>query len=104
MKKSRVIKKKKMRSRIFTMSNLLVVLFLCSAAFFVATRTMLTVKNNTLAEQELSTSQELEAAKSTVSRLETEVNELKEKSNVLGQLGDDVTDNQSNVYVIDVDE
>ena len=36
-----------------------------------------------------------------VDQLNTDINNLQEKSRVLGMLDDDVADNQKNVYIID---
>ena len=56
--------------------------------------------NITLSVEDQKLAAEVEEKQQQIDELQSEVNNLEDKTRVLGMLGDEVKDNQDNVYII----
>lgn len=100
MHNKRVNKKHNRRPRIRP-EALLCVAFVLSALFYCFTKIGLNSYNITLSVENQKLAAEVDEKQAAIDELETEVNTLQDKTRVLGMLGNDVKDNQNNVYIID---
>ncbi|MGN1276470.1 MAG: cell division protein FtsL [Floccifex sp.] len=89
-------KKRKLRKDIWVIG-----LFALSFLFFTGTRVGLKSYNITLQMKEQELAAQVNAKQEAVSELETEVNNLQNKTRLLGMLDSSVKDNQNNIYIME---
>lgn len=80
---------------------LLGIALILSLIFYCVSKIGLASYNITKSVEEQKLAAEIVEKKERIDELQTEVNNLQDKSRVLGMLGDDVKDNQNNIYIID---
>ena len=80
---------------------LICILFVLSVVFYCTTKIGLNSYNITLQQQEQTIAAEVNAKKEAVNDLETEVNNLQNKTRLLGMLDSSVKDNQNNIYIME---
>ena len=93
--------KKHNNKRKLTPEKMVIRLFVFALVFYCATKIGLNSYNITLSVQEQALTRTMNQTQQEVDQLNTDINNLQEKSRVLGMLDDDVADNQKNVYIID---
>ena len=76
-------------------------LFVISAAFFFGTRVGLKSYNIMLQMKEQEFAAQVNEKQELVSELENEVNNLQNKTRLLGMLDSSVKDNQNNIYIME---
>ena len=81
--------------------NLCCALRLLFFFFYCVTKIGLNSYNITLSVEDQKLAAEVEEKQQQIDELQSEVNNLEDKTRVLGMLGDEVKDNQDNVYIID---
>ena len=81
--------------------SLLCIAFALSFCFYCATKIGLNSYNITLSVEDQNLAAEVNETQKQIDELQAEVNNLQDKTRVLGMLGNDVKDNQDNVYIID---
>lgn len=99
MKKGKKIQRPKKRKA--TPERMIVHLFVLSVLFYCAMKIGLNSQNITLSIEEQRLAREMTRQQQQVEQLASEVNQLEEKTRVLGLLDESVADNQKNVYIID---
>lgn len=98
MAKARLIKRKK-RIRV---EGVILLVFLLSMLLYSITKIGLASYNITLSNQRQSTGAEVEKAQDAINVLQSEVNELQERSRVLAMAEKDgIQTNQNNIYVVE---
>lgn len=80
---------------------LVCIAFILAFVFYCFTKIGLNSYNITLSVQDQKLAAEVKQKEETIDELETEVNNLQDKTRVLGMLEGDVKDNQNNIYIID---
>ena len=80
---------------------LIIIVFVMSLAFYCTTKIGLNSYNITLQQSEQALAAEVSQKKEAVSELETEVNNLQNKTRLLGMLDSSVKDNQNNIYIME---
>ena len=100
MDKKRINKKHNRKPKIRP-ESLLCIAFALSFCFYCVTKIGLNSYNITLSVEDQKLASEVEEKQQQIDELQSEVNNLEDKTRVLGMLGDEVKDNQDNVYIID---
>ena len=89
--------------RSFRLTRILVLtLLVLSVVFYCVSKTCVNSWNISLSMEEDQLSQEIAKKEQTVEELQNEVNTLQEKGRLLGMLDNQVSDNENNIYVMDV--
>ena len=101
MKKKSVKRQYNNKKRRIRREVILGFVFVLSLAFFVSTKIGLKSYNITLQMQEQKLAAEVNHKQEAVSDLETEVNNLQNKTRLLGMLDSSVKDNQNNIYIME---
>lgn len=96
----RVNKKRNRRPRIRP-EALVCIAFILASVFYCFTKIGLNSYNITLSVQDQTLASEVKEKEEAIDELEAEVNNLQDKTRVLGMLEGDVKDNQNNIYIID---
>ncbi len=100
-KKKGARRNNKKRRKAIRPELLICVLFIMSIAFYCITKIGFKSYNITLQQQEQTIAAEVLEKKEAVSELETEVNNLQNKTRLLGMLDSSVKDNQNNIYIME---
>lgn len=80
---------------------LLCAAFILSALFYCFTKIGLNAYNITLSVEDQKLAAEVNQKQELIDELQTEVNNLQDKSRVLGMLEGQVQDNQNNIYIME---
>lgn len=92
---------KKKKRRVFTVHHFVFLAFLGVAGAFLFTRLGLNSYNMELSQANHALTREITRTQQDISQLETEINLLQEKSQILDILNNQLVDNYSNIYVIE---
>ncbi len=98
-KQSKLQRTKEKRN--MTPERMIRILFVFAVMFYCTMKIGLNSRNITLSVEEQKLAREMTKQQQQVELLASEVNQLEEKTRVLGLLDESVADNQKNVYIID---
>ena len=85
----------------FSQDSKVIAFFVLALVFYILSKTVICSQNMTLSMRDQELSKKLSQTQQQVDQLTSQVNNLEEKSRVLGLLNDKVAENQKNVYIID---